>query len=75
MSLRVVLSLTGACALTLLGACAAQQSLKDLARAACEDQGVQPGPDMQECVQETEETLRRAREYDPGPPSGRGKQR
>ena len=51
-----------------MAACASQQqSLEDLARVACEDENT-PAAEMAACVEETEETLRRAREYSPPPP-------
>jgi len=68
MQLRTALALTAVAIAALVAACANQQSLEDMARAACEDQGIQPGPEMNVCVEETEETLRRAREYSPPPP-------
>lgn len=68
MQLRIALALTAVAAAALMAACAGQQqSIEDLARAACEDQNT-PADEMAECVEETEETLRRAREYSPPPP-------
>ena len=69
MQLRIALALTAVAAAALLGACAGQQgrSLEDLARAACEDENT-PAAEMAACVEETEETLRRARELRPPPP-------
>jgi hypothetical protein len=68
MSLRIALGLIGIAAATLASACANQQSLREAAHAACVDEGVQPGAEMDACVEETEDTLRRAREYRPPPP-------
>ena len=70
MPLRIALAVTALAVSisALVAACASQQSLEDAARAACVDEGVQPGPAMDECIEETEETLRRAREYSPPPP-------
>ncbi len=70
MSLRIALAYAGLSAAAALAACANQpeQSLEDMARAACVEEGVQPGTAMDVCVEETEETLRRAREYRPPPP-------
>jgi hypothetical protein len=68
MQLRIALALTAVAAAALMAACAGQQqSIEDLARAACEDQNT-PAAEMAECIEETEETLRRAREYSPPPP-------
>lgn len=73
--MRTVISLVAAAAMT-AGACAHQQSIEDAARAACVDQGVQPGPEMDACIEENEETIRRAREYrTPPPPRPSGRPR
>ncbi|HJS80818.1 MAG TPA: hypothetical protein VJ748_09360 [Vitreimonas sp.] len=70
MQLRVALALTAVSIAALMAACASQQgrSLDDMARAACQDDGVQPGPAMDACVEQTKEALRRARELSPPPP-------
>lgn len=69
MQLRIALALTAVAAAALLAACAGQQgqSIRDMARAACEDEQT-PADEMAACVEETEETLRRARERSPPPP-------
>lgn len=69
MQLRIALAFGFVATAALIGSCASRQSLEQMARAACEDEGVAPGPQMEVCVEETEETLRRAREYRPPPPS------
>jgi hypothetical protein len=68
MSLRTSLSVLAILAATLATACASDGSLREAASAACTDEGVQPGPAMEECIQDTEEALRRAREQRPEPP-------
>ena len=69
MQLRIALTLTAVAAAALMAACASQQgqSLEDMARAACEDENT-PASEMAACVEQTKETLRRAREYSPPPP-------
>lgn len=70
MPLRIALAFTALAVSisALLAACASQQSLEQSARAACVEEGVQPGQAMDDCIEETKETLRRAREYSPPPP-------
>jgi hypothetical protein len=70
MPLRFALALVSLSAAALLAGCAshAEQSIEEHARAACVEEGVQPGPAMETCVQEAEETIRQAREYRPPPP-------
>lgn len=78
MPLRIALALTALAVSTsaLLAACASQKTLEESARAACVEEGVQPGEAMDVCIEETKETLRRAREYSPPPPPRpSGKQR
>ncbi len=51
----------------LLAACASGSSLRERAESACRDQGYTAGPEMDECVMETQEALRRARELPRAP--------
>jgi hypothetical protein len=72
MSLRSIL--LAVCTATLLAGCASGPSLEERAQAACAEEGHQPGPDMDRCIVQTEEALRRAREQPappPPPPPGR----
>lgn len=70
MSQRTVLLLLAA-ALT-LGACATNgQSIEERARAVCTDRGLTPGPEFSACMEETQETLRRAQESTRGRPEQR----
>jgi len=59
-----------------LAGCASGPSMTDRARAACADEGHQPGPAMDRCITETAEALRRAQEQPqappPRPPGSRG---
>jgi len=61
-------ALIAAAAAALAAGCAAQQSLNEAARAACIDEGIEPGPAMDECIVLTEEALQRAREGRTQPP-------
>jgi hypothetical protein len=58
-----------------IAGCAHDQSIEERARLACQERGVPAGPQMAECIDETEEAIRRAREYQPPPPRPPAKQR
>lgn len=78
MPLRIALALTSLTVSisAVLAACASQQTLEESARAACVERGVPAGQELDICIEETEEALRRAREYSPPPPPRpAGKQR
>lgn len=59
-----------AAAMIAAGGCATQQSIEERARLACEDRAI-PEAEMAACIEETEEVIRRALEYDPSSPRPR----
>jgi hypothetical protein len=66
--MRAVISVVLVGLAIVLAGCAHQQSVAERARLVCEERGVPGGPELAACIEETEEVIRRAREYERPPP-------
>lgn len=74
--MRAVVSALALGAIVIVAACAHQESIAERARLVCEERGVAAGSEMAACIEETQEVIRRAREYErPAPPRPSGRQR